>query len=219
VRSVDNKVAGREDSAPKSCIVARPTCLRQRRAVSGGDRNARSRRLAGVSSPGHSSHLVAIRPSMFSFPTILHSDGRSEAGQGDPLVVAQHRFFHSQSGSERNGLLTRESAQSNRVLHFQLLSCGGWRSESQLSRTANRMIRFPVRTRECPTDGPSYGSESASGWVGWVARESNRVLALGREKQMRNFLGVEYRWAAHEVRSVRVVLDFGCAAFWSPLSH
>src|SRR5215469_3819013 len=28
VRSVDNKVAGREDSTPKSCIVARPTWLR-----------------------------------------------------------------------------------------------------------------------------------------------------------------------------------------------
>src|SRR5215471_4534652 len=38
VRSVDRKEAGREGSAPKSFIVARPTCSVQRKAVSGRDR-------------------------------------------------------------------------------------------------------------------------------------------------------------------------------------
>src|SRR5215471_13934162 len=48
VRSVDSKEAGREDSAPKSFIVARPTCSIQRKAVSGSDRYWRGR----ADSPG-----------------------------------------------------------------------------------------------------------------------------------------------------------------------
>jgi hypothetical protein len=38
-RSVGNKEAGREDSAPKSYLVARPTCFPKRKAVSGSDRH------------------------------------------------------------------------------------------------------------------------------------------------------------------------------------
>src|SRR5215475_10963012 len=48
VRSVDSKEAGREDSAPKSFIVARPTCSVQRKAVSGSGRYLRGR----ADSPG-----------------------------------------------------------------------------------------------------------------------------------------------------------------------
>ena len=48
MRSVDNKEAGREDSAPKSFIVARPTYSAERKAVSGSDRYLRGR----ADSPG-----------------------------------------------------------------------------------------------------------------------------------------------------------------------
>src|SRR5262249_1377375 len=46
--SVDNKEAGREDSAPKSFIVARPTYSAERKAVSGNDHYLRGR----ADSPG-----------------------------------------------------------------------------------------------------------------------------------------------------------------------
>ena len=63
VRSVDSKEAGREDSAPKSNIVAMPTPSYQRKAASGHDRNCEGRpRIAGVASSGHVSKGISHEP-------------------------------------------------------------------------------------------------------------------------------------------------------------
>jgi hypothetical protein len=63
VRSVDSKEAGREDSAPKSFIVAMPTPFVERKAASGNDRNRDGRPgIAGVSSSGHVSKGISHEP-------------------------------------------------------------------------------------------------------------------------------------------------------------
>jgi hypothetical protein len=63
VRSVDSKEAGREDSAPKSLIVAMPTPLVERKAASGYDRNCEGRPgIAGVPSSGHVSKGISHKP-------------------------------------------------------------------------------------------------------------------------------------------------------------
>src|SRR5260370_40704493 len=63
VRSVDSKEAGREDSAPKSFLVAMPTPLSERKAASGYDRNCEGRPgLDAVPSPGHVFKLLSHEP-------------------------------------------------------------------------------------------------------------------------------------------------------------
>jgi hypothetical protein len=52
-RSVHSEEAGREDSVPKSLLVAMPTPLALRKAVSRRTDNARSAGVAGIPSPGH----------------------------------------------------------------------------------------------------------------------------------------------------------------------
>jgi hypothetical protein len=108
---VDNKVAGREDSAPKSSIVARPTCLRQRKAASGGDRQLGSvRTQLFAMTCQRPSRRSAIQPSkaatngplrLFAFPDIprrilweekddpiTYSDVRiAPVGSRDPSVL------------------------------------------------------------------------------------------------------------------------------------
>src|SRR5260370_11482949 len=63
VRGVDSKEAGREDSAPKSFLVAMPTPLSERKAASGYDRNCEGRPgIAGVPSPGHVFKWISHEP-------------------------------------------------------------------------------------------------------------------------------------------------------------
>src|SRR5260370_2007429 len=63
VRSVDSKEAGREDSAPKSFIVAMPTPLVERKAASGYDRNCEGRPgIAAVPTSAHISKGISHNP-------------------------------------------------------------------------------------------------------------------------------------------------------------
>src|SRR6266852_7653568 len=62
VRSVHSKEAGREDSAPKSYIVAMPTPLALRKAVSGTTAMRGRAGVAGVPSSGHASHGFPRNP-------------------------------------------------------------------------------------------------------------------------------------------------------------
>ena len=62
VRSVHSKEAGREDSVPKSFLVAMPTPLAWRKAVSRRTVNARSVAVAGIPSPGHASTETSREP-------------------------------------------------------------------------------------------------------------------------------------------------------------
>ena len=62
VRSVHSKKAGREDSAPKSFIIAMPTPLRSRKAASRQPIMRGCSGVAGVASPGHAFKRTSREP-------------------------------------------------------------------------------------------------------------------------------------------------------------
>ena len=85
VRSVHSKEAGREDSAPKSFIVAMPTPLVERKAASGYDRNCEGRPgIAGVVSTRHVSKGISHEPRR---ATHLHSQEWKDGCQGRPVAT------------------------------------------------------------------------------------------------------------------------------------
>src|SRR5260370_19981593 len=90
VRSVHSKEAGREDSAPKSILVAMPTPLALRKAVSGTTAMRGRFGVAGVPSSGHASHGFPRNPGELS---ISSSYGRyrppRETGGGRGWMVEQ----------------------------------------------------------------------------------------------------------------------------------
>ncbi len=112
VRSVHSEEAGREDSAPKSNIVAMPTPLAQRKAASGNDRNCEGRPgIAGVPSSGHVSKRISHKPRRAPHLLSLREErrpprqtggdrGRMEEQSYDPVVPMK---AENRRASERSG--------------------------------------------------------------------------------------------------------------------
>src|SRR5467141_3617295 len=85
VRSVHSKEVGREDSAPKFRLVAMPTLLTRRKAVSGRPLLRGRAGIAGVPSSGHASKRIPQEPRRAHH---LCSQERKRGRQGKPEVIA-----------------------------------------------------------------------------------------------------------------------------------
>jgi hypothetical protein len=80
VRSVHSKEAGREDSAPKTRLVAMPTLLTRRKAASGRPLLRGRAGVAGVPSSGHASKRIPHEPRRAHH---LRSQERKAGAKGD----------------------------------------------------------------------------------------------------------------------------------------
>src|ERR1700674_5364454 len=84
VRSVHSKEAGREDSAPKTRLVAMPTLLTRRKAASGRPIMRGRAGVAGVPSSGHASKGISQEPRRA--PHFLLTMGGTDR-QGKPEAI------------------------------------------------------------------------------------------------------------------------------------
>src|SRR5712692_8479576 len=83
VRSVHSKEAGREDSAPKTRLVAMPTLLTRRKAASGRPLLRGRAGVAGVPSSGHASKGISQEPRRAPPSPPHHGRYRSPRETGD----------------------------------------------------------------------------------------------------------------------------------------